>query len=151
MHIWIDGDACPKQAKQILFRAASKRNVPLWIVANHLVSIPPSPFIQRILVESGLDSADKYILDHIKKNDVVITSDILLAELVIKKEAHALNPRGLLYSENNIKQVVAIRNINESLRSSGLIHGGINQLQQKEMILFANHLDKLITRLHAKS
>ena len=67
MNIWIDGDACPKAIKQILFRAASKRSVPLFIVANHLISIPPSPFIKRILVEPGFDAADSYIVAHVKK------------------------------------------------------------------------------------
>src|SRR5438067_993232 len=124
MNIWIDGDACPKQVKQILFRAASRRKVPLFMVANHFANIPPSSYIKRIVVESGFDKADKYILDHLRKLDLVITSDILLAELILAKEALALSPRGLLYTENNIKQMVSIRNINESLRSSGLIQGG---------------------------
>ena len=84
MHIWIDGDACPKQVKQILFRAASKRQVPLLFVANHFVVIPPSPFIGRVLVESGFDKADQYILENLKKADLVITSDILLVELILE-------------------------------------------------------------------
>ena len=96
MNLWIDGDACPKQVKQILFRAATKRKVSLWIVANHFVNIPPSPFIKRVLVESGFDGAVKYIVDRIVKNDLEITSDILLAELVLEKGACALSPRGLL-------------------------------------------------------
>lgn len=147
MNLWIDGDACPKQVKQILFRAASKRKVSLWIVANHFVNIPPSPFIKRVIVESGFDGADKYIVDRVVKNDLVITSDILLAELVLEKGGCALSPRGLLYSDNNIKQMVAMRNMNESLRGAGLIQGGLNPLHQKEILLFSNHLDTLITRL----
>jgi uncharacterized protein YaiI (UPF0178 family) len=148
MNIWIDGDACPKQVKQILFKAAAKRKVPLWIVANHIVNIPSSPFIKRIVVDSGFDKADQYILGHLEKHDLVITGDILLAELVLAKAAFALSPRGLLYIADNIKQIVAMRNINESLRSSGLIQGGPSQLQQKEIVLFANHLDRIITRFH---
>lgn len=146
MNIWIDGDACPKQVKEILFRAASKRKVPLFIVANHLVNIPPSPFIKRVLVDSGFDKADTYILQNIKKFDLVITSDILLAELVLEKQAFALSSRGVLYTDNNIKHIVAMRNINESLRNSGLIQGGMSELKQKEIVLFSNHLDALITR-----
>lgn len=148
MNIWIDGDACPKQVKQILFRAATKRQVPLWIVANHLVNIPPSLFIKRVLVESGFDSADKYIVEQVKKGDLVVTSDILLAELILEKRASALSPRGVLYSDQNIKQMVSTRNINESLRSSGFIQGGPSQLHQKEIVLFSNYLDKLITKSH---
>lgn len=146
MNIWIDGDACPKPIKQILFRAAVKRTIPLWIVANHFVNIPPSPLIKRILVESGLDSADQYILNHMQKQDLVITSDILLAELVLKQEGLALNPRGLLYSDNNINAIVSMRNMNETLRSSGLIQGGPAQLNEKDILQFSNHLDRLITR-----
>ena len=148
MNIWIDGDACPKQVKQILFRAAIKRQIPIRIVANHVAQIPSSSFIQRIVVESGFDKADKYIVDHVNKSDLVITGDILLAELILEKEGFVLSPRGQLYTENNIKQIVAMRNINESLRSNGLIHGGPPQLQQKEIMLFSNHLDKMITQFH---
>ena len=79
MNIWIDGDACPKQVKQILFRAATKRKVPLLIVANHFVTIPQSLFIKRVVVESGFDVADQYILEHLEKHDLVITGDILLS------------------------------------------------------------------------
>ncbi len=148
MNIWIDGDACPRQVKQILFRASVKRRVQLSIVANHVANIPPSPFIKRVVVEPGFDKADQYILEHLKKYDLVITGDILLAELVLEKEALALSPRGLLYTENNIKQMVTMRQINESLRSSGLIQGGPSQLQQKEILSFSNQLDKIITRFH---
>lgn len=148
MNIWVDGDACPKQVKQILFRAAVKRKVPLLIVANHLVTIPSSPFIKRIIVEAGFDKADNYILEHVQKSDLVITSDTLLAELILEKEAMALSPRGLLYKETNIKQIVAMRNMNESLRGNGLLQGGLNQLHQKEIVIFSNYLDKIITKFH---
>ena len=146
MNIWIDGDACPKQVKQILFRAAMNRKLVLWMVANHFVTIPASPFIKRVVVESGFDKADQYIIEHLNTSDLVITSDILLAELVLAKGAYALSPRGFLYTENNIKQVVAMRNMNESLRSNGFVQSSLNQLHQKEIVLFSNHLDKLITQ-----
>ncbi len=148
MNLWIDGDACPKQVKQILYRAAIKRSVSLFIVANHVVTIPASVFIQRVVVPTGLDSADQYIVDHLAAYDLVVTGDILLAELVLAKAAFALSPRGQLYTDSNIKQIVAMRNVNESLRSSGMLQGGPSQLQQKEIVLFANHLDKIITRSH---
>lgn len=148
MNIWIDGDACPKQVKQILFRAASKRQVPLFFVANHSVATPPSVFIKKVIVDSGFDKADQYIVDHIQKSDLAITNDTLLAELILEKQAFALSSRGLLYTNDNIKQIVMMRNINESLRGSGLIQGGPSQLQQKEIVLFSNHLDRLITKFH---
>ena len=148
MKIWIDGDACPKLVKDILFRAAAKRKVPLVIVANHIATIPASPFIKRVVVESGFDAADRYIVNHVEKDDLVITSDIILADLVIEKHALALNPRGTLYSKNNIKPILTMRNVNESLRSSGLIKDGPSQLSAKEITLFSNHLDRLITQFH---
>jgi uncharacterized protein len=151
MNLWIDGDACPKQIKQILFRAAVKRQISLSIVANHFLITPPSSFIKRVMVERGFDSADRYIVEHVMPNDLVITSDILLAELVIDKSAYALSPRGILFCAANIKEKVAIRNMSESLRSAGLIQGGAPSLHQKEVVLFSNQLDKLITRLNGKT
>lgn len=148
MNIWIDGDACPKAIKQIIFRAAMKRSVPVWIVANHMAQTPASPLIKKILVASGFDAADQYIVDHVEKQDLVITADTILADFVIEKEAMALNPRGMLYTPNNIKQVVTIRHLNESLRGSGLISGGLSQLSAKDIQAFSNHLDKIITQYH---
>jgi uncharacterized protein len=121
------------------------------MVANHFANIPSSPFIKRVIVESGFDNADNYILLHIKKSDLVVTGDILLAELVLEKEAFALSPRGLLFSINNIKSMVTMRNINESLRSSGLVQGGLSPLHQKEIVLFSNHLDKILTGFYHDS
>lgn len=148
MNIWIDGDACPKAIKQILFRAAQTRKISLLIVANHVVSIPASPYIKRIVVESGFDAADKYIVNHIEKHDLVITSDIILADLIVGKNAFALNPKGVLYTENNIKQILTLRNLNESLRSSGLLQSGPNTLSVKDIQMFSNHLDRMVTQYH---
>lgn len=148
MIIWIDGDACPKAIKQILFRSAVKRHVQVIIVANHLVVIPPSPYIKRVLVESGFDSADKYIVNQVQAKDLVITADIILADLLVSKGAFALSPRGTLYSANNIKQILGMRNLNESLRETGMLRGGLNTLSAKDIQLFSNHLDKLITQYH---
>ncbi|MDF1678726.1 MAG: YaiI/YqxD family protein [Legionellaceae bacterium] len=149
MKIWIDGDACPKPIKQILFRAAIKRKVPLVIVANHLATTPPSPYIKKVQVSSGFDVADDYIVSQVSKHDLVITGDIILANSIIEKDAIALNPRGTRYSRDNIKQALATRNLNESLRSSGLIQGGPSPMSAKEVQLFSNHLDKLITQAQA--
>lgn len=150
MTIWIDGDACPKTVKQIVFRAAMKRNILVIIVANHFATIPPSPFIKRVMVESGFDKADQYILDHAQKQDLVITADILLADQLITKQAFVINPRGTLYSASNIKQVLSLRNMNESLRENGIIRGGIDTITAKEIQNFSNHLDRLITQYYAK-
>jgi uncharacterized protein YaiI (UPF0178 family) len=145
MKIWIDGDACPKAIKQIIFKAAVKRRVEVIMVANHLPIVPPSPFIKRIKVDSGFDKADQYIVDNIQAGDLAITADIILADLIISKHAHALNPRGTLYDINNMKQILCMRNINESLRESGMIRGGNDALGAKEIQAFSNNLDRLIT------
>lgn len=146
MQIWIDGDACPKAIKEIVFRAAMKRQVPLLLVANQFIPIPASNWIKRIIVESGFDKADLYIVEHVVEKDLVITSDIILADLVVAKKAIALNPKGMLYTAENIKHILAMRNLNESLRSSGMISGGGSQLNPKEIQEFSNHLDRLITQ-----
>jgi uncharacterized protein YaiI (UPF0178 family) len=147
MNIWIDGDACPKAIKEILFRAALKRKIMVIIVANHLATTPSSSFIKRVQVESGFDKADQYIIAHIIPSDLVITADIILADHVITKNAIALNPRGMLYTSNNMKHILAMRHLHESLRESGLIFGGVNALTSKEIQIFSHHLDKIITSL----
>ncbi len=107
--------------------------------------IPPSAFIKRVQVESGFDKADKYIVENLAAADLVITADIILADEVITKKAIALSPRGMLYTPNNMKQILTMRHMNESLRESGLIRGGLDTLNAKEIQSFSNHLDKIIT------
>ncbi|MFY7697983.1 MAG: YaiI/YqxD family protein [Legionella sp.] len=144
MKIWIDGDACPKQIKDIIFRAAIKRKITTILVANHFVTTPLSMFIKKVVVPAGFDAADQFIANHLVAQDLVITADIPLADLVITKQAIALNPRGELYSNQNIKQVLAIRNLNESLRNNGLINGGVNKLNHKDIQNFSNNFDKIL-------
>ena len=150
MNIWIDGDACPNKIKQIIFRAAVKRRVVVQIVANHLAMIPPSPFIKRVHVEQGFDKADKYIVSHVQQSDLVITADIILADEVIAKKALVLGPRGMQYTSNNIKQILSARHVNESLRESGLIRGGLDALSPKEIQQFSNYLDKILTSFQSR-
>jgi uncharacterized protein YaiI (UPF0178 family) len=144
MKIWIDGDACPKAIKQIIFRAAMSRRVMVIMVANHSAATPSSPFIKRVQVESGFDKVDDYIVMHLESQDLVITADIILADHVVSKQAYALNPRGTLYLADNIKQVLRMRHLNESLRENGLMNGGLDTLSAKEVQRFSNHLDKII-------
>jgi len=151
LQIWIDGDACPKVIKSILFRAAMRTKTNLIIVANHFASVPSSPFIRVRVVEHGFDVADNEIINNMQANDLIITADIVLADQVISKQGAALNPRGELYSTANIKQRLAMRNLSESLRSSGFLTGGVSKLSQKEIQTFSNNLDKLLTRLNLSS
>lgn len=146
MQIWMDGDACPKPIKDILFRTAVRVKMQLIVVSNHALTTPPSPFIKRVQVSAGFDVADKYIVVNMNPGDLVITADIPLADEVVTKEGLALNPRGELYSKNNIKQLLAQRNMNETLRGASMISGGPAKFGPKEIQRFANCLDKIIAQ-----
>lgn len=147
MKIWIDGDACPKAIKEILFRAAIRTKTNLILVANHFVQLPPSPFISRQIVDKGFDVADNEIVAQLEENDLVITADIPLANDVLEKQGIALNPRGELYSVENIKHILAMRNFNESLRETGHLTGGPPKISNQDTQKFSNQLDRLLTKL----
>lgn len=144
MQIWIDGDACPNKIKEVLFRAAIRTKTNLIIVVNHFLTVPASPFIKKWQVESGFDAADRKIAENMQPNDLVITADIPLANAVITNKGIALNPRGELYTESNMKQILAMRNFNESLRDNGLLSGGHGKLSQTDIRRFSNNLDKYL-------
>jgi uncharacterized protein len=146
LHIWIDGDACPKVIKDLLYRAAIRTQTHLIVVSNHTLVVPPSAYIKRWQVGAGFDVADNYIVDNMAIGDLVITADIPLADAVVSAGGLALNPRGELYTSNNIKQHLAVRNLNESLRSCQKLSGGPEQFSQKEIQRFANSLDRLLAK-----
>jgi len=145
MNIWVDADACPVVIKDILFRAAERTGVQLTLVANQPVRIPPSRHIKFIQVAPGFDVADNEIVKRLEAGDLVITGDIPLAAEVIEKGAHALNPRGELYSMNNIRARLNMRDFMETLRASGVATGGPPALSQGDRKAFADNLDKLLT------
>jgi len=146
MQIWVDADACPKVIKEILFRATVRTKTALTLVANSYLTYPKSPFIRFVQVEKGFDSADHYIVAHLKPHDLVITADIPLAAEVISKQGLAINPRGELYTENNVRQRLNIRDINEQLRATGQNVGGPPALGIKEKTAFANTLDRCLAK-----
>lgn len=146
MQIWIDGDACPKLIKELLFRAAIRTKTHVVVVSNHTLTIPSSPYIKRWQVGFGFDVADQYIVDTMQPGDLVITADIPLADEVVTKGGIALNPRGEMYTANNIKQLLARRNLNESLRSCQMVRGGPDKLTNKEIQVFANALDRWLAK-----
>lgn len=146
MHIWVDADACPKMIKEVLFRAANRTKTSLTLVANAFLTYPNSPFIRAVQVEKGFDRADNYIVLHVKAHDLVITADIPLAAEVVAKQALAINPRGELYSDHNIRQRLNIRDINEQLRATGQNIGGPPALSIKEKTAFANTLDRCLAK-----
>jgi uncharacterized protein YaiI (UPF0178 family) len=147
MQIWVDADACPKVIKEILFRAAVRTSTALILVSNHAISTPSSPFITKMQVIGGFDVADDKIVKHLKPNDLVITADIPLAAAVIDKGGIALNPRGELYSNKNIKERLSIRNFSTDLRNSGVRTGGPATLSKKEIHNFSNALDTFLKKV----
>ena len=146
MKIWVDADACPVVIKDIIFKAAQRTKTMTTLIANHYLKIPPSPFIKFVQVQSGFDIADDEIVQRVQKNDLVITSDIPLADEVITKFALALSPRGELYSKENIKSRLNIRDFMDTMRASGVHTGGPSALSQTDRQNFANHLDRIIHR-----
>ncbi|MDG4811423.1 YaiI/YqxD family protein [Hydrogenovibrio sp. 3SP14C1] len=146
MHIWVDADACPVVIKEILFKAAQRAKVQMTLVANHTMRIPKSSYIDFLQVTQGFDIADNEIVKRLSDNDLVITADIPLAAEAIEKGAIALNPRGELYTTENIRARLNMRDFMDSLRSSGVDTGGPPPLNQKDRQAFANNLDRLLTR-----
>ena len=146
MKIWIDADACPNVIKDILFRAAERTSIELTLVANQPMRLPPSRYIRFIQVPAGLDVADKRILESMQAGDLVITADIPLAAAVIDKQGTALNPRGELYTKENIRERLSMRNFMDELRGGGVATGGPPVLSAKDRQLFANKLDAWIAR-----
>ena len=146
MQIWVDADACPKVIKEILFRAAERTGVPLTLVANQALPIPRAANIQRIQVAPGFDVADNEIVKRVVANDLVITNDIPLAAAVLEKGAHALSPRGELFSTDTIRGLLNMRDFMDTLRASGINTAGPPALSQADRKAFANNLDQLLTR-----
>jgi hypothetical protein len=146
VRIWVDADACPQVVKEILFRAADRAQVLTTLVANATLRTPPSAFIRSVRVGKGFDVADHWIVQQMQSGDLVITADIPLAAAVIARGAHALDPRGELYSEDNVQERLAVRNLLQELRSTGEILGGPAPFGQSDRQRFANHLDRFLTR-----
>ena len=146
MKILVDADACPNPVKDIIFRAAERRQLETLLVANRFIAAPPSRFIRTIQVEKGFDVADNEIVKRAEAGDLVVTADIPLAAEVIEKGAAALNPRGEFYTVENIRQRLNIRDFMDTLRASGIQSGGPPPLTQQDRQAFANALDRYLTR-----
>lgn len=146
MKIWVDADACPGVIKEILFKAALRAQVQTTLVANHTMPIPPSRFVDFLHVSSGFDVADNEIVKRLNPGDLVITADIPLAAEVIAAQAQALNPRGQLYTTENIRARLNMRDFMESLRSSGVQTGGPAAFNKSDRQAFANQLDRILAK-----
>lgn len=146
MKIWIDADACPVAIKNIIYKAAVRTQTPVTLVTNQILQAPPSPYIKIIRVMAGFDVADNEIVNRMTSGDLIVTADIPLANAVVEKGGVALNPRGELYTLENIKQRLAMRDFSEHLRSTGIQTKRIPKLSPKEIQAFANSLDRILTK-----
>jgi uncharacterized protein len=150
MQIWVDADACPKVIKDILFRAAERRQILLTLVANKMLYCPPSKVIRAMQVPAGFDVADNKIAELLENGDLVVTADIPLAAQVIERGGQALNPRGEFYTKDTIQERLTMRNFMDSLRGSGVDTGGPPTFSQSDRQAFANQLDRFLAK-HAKT
>ena len=146
MQIWVDADACPGEIKELLFRAAERRKIKLTLVANQSLRIPRSEFIETLLVRDGANVADRRIVELAEPGDLVVTADIPLAADVVAKGAEAIDPRGMLYTNVNIGERLAMRNVLDQLRGGGHIGGGPSNFSAKDRQAFANQLDRWLAK-----
>ncbi len=146
MNIWVDADACPVVIREILFKAAQRKKLQLTLVANQKIPVPASNFIKSLQVPAGFDVADNEIVNRVAAGDLVITGDIPLASDVLQKDASALSPRGELYTTENIRARLNIRDFMETMRASGFNTGGPPALGHNDRKAFADHLDRILAR-----
>ena len=145
MQIWVDADACPGEIKELLFRAANRTKTKVTLVANQALPTPRSQFIDRLVVPAGMNVADRRIVELVEPGDLVITADIPLAADVVAKGGQALNPRGELYTDANVGERLAVRNLLDEMRGGGRITGGPANFTAKDRQAFANQLDRWLT------
>ncbi|HEY9869326.1 MAG TPA: YaiI/YqxD family protein [Candidatus Obscuribacterales bacterium] len=147
MRIWIDADACPGAVRDIVVAAANRRAVQTIFVANKSLRLPESPYLSLVQVEPAPDAADLYIREHAERFDVVVTPDIPLAHILIPGGIVVIDPRGDTYTQDNIGDRLAARNLMQELRDSGQIMAGPKQFGDREKRAFAAAFDREVTRL----
>lgn len=146
VNIWIDADACPATIKEIVFRASRRLAIRVYMVANRVMYVPASSLVTLVQVSKELDAADQYIVDHVAPNDLVITADIPLAAATVDRQAVAISPRGDVYTETNVNERLALRNLMQELRTSGLVQGGPAPLNAADQQKFAAAFDRSLTK-----
>ena len=146
MTLFIDGDAFPNLLKPIVLKGIERLSLPTKVIANKKINVGKSKHIEYIIVDQGADEADHHIVELCEEGDLVITADIPLADRIISKNAHAIDHRGELYSTENIKQYLAMRDLMESIRESGEMTGGPKAFGQKDAHAFANQFNAFLTK-----
>lgn len=147
MRVWIDADACPKAAKDQVVKFALKRQFEVLLVAGQSQTKPAFALVRLIVVPSGPDAADDYLVEHAVPGDLVICSDVPLADRLVKKGVAALDPRGREFDPGNMGERLAVRNLFTDLREQGQVGGGQGPYGEREKQAFANSLDRILTRL----
>lgn len=150
MQIWVDADACPAVIKDILFRVAERRQIPVTLIANQALRVPRSPLIRVIQVSAGFDVADQEIVGRVSAGDIVVTSDIPLAADALAKGAEVLSPRGERHTRDSIRDRLVMRDFLDTLRASGIHTGGPAALTQADRKAFSDQLDRLLTRMEGE-
>lgn len=152
MTIWVDADAAPRDVKEVVFRAAKRLEIPTILVANQRMPTPlNNPHVSTVWVRGGPDVADRHIAEHASAGDVAITADIPLAAVLVEKGLVVLDPRGELYTEENVRERLSIRDFMESLRDSGVQTGGPKPYGAREKREFAAALDRTLAAARRKS
>lgn len=146
MKIWVDADACPGEIKELIIRTAKRLKIVAVFVANKYISIPDSAYVSTVRVGMGPEVVDEYIVQHALACDFVVTQDIPLASALVPKGVTVINPRGELYTEENIRERLSIRNFMQDLREAGGITPGPKQFGQREKQKFSDTLDRELTR-----
>jgi uncharacterized protein YaiI (UPF0178 family) len=148
MKIWIDADAAPREVKEVVFRAARRLEMETVLVANQWLSSPEgNPFVSAVQVAGGPDIADRYIAEHAEPGDVAVTADIPLAARLVENQVIVIDPRGDEYTEDNVGDRLAVRDLMDGLRDSGLQSGGPRPYTPKDRQAFTAALDRTLTRV----
>ena len=145
--LWIDADAMPREVRETVFRAATRLELQVILVANQSMRVPAGmPHVSSVVVEGGADVADRYIADHAASDDVAITADIPLASQLVARGLAVIDPRGREYTPDNIGELLSSRDLMYDLRGAGLVTGGPAAFQPRDRAAFANTLDRVLTR-----
>jgi len=148
MILFIDGDAFPNLLKPIVLKAIERLSIKTYVIANKKINIGKSKYIEYLIVDAGADEADHQIVEMVEENDLVITADIPLADRIISKNAHAIDHRGELYSVENVKQYLTMRNFMQEMRDSGEMTGGPKAFGEKDAREFANQLNAFLQKYY---
>jgi uncharacterized protein YaiI (UPF0178 family) len=142
LDLYIDADACP--VRDEAFRVAERHGLAVFVVTCGNVRVPRDPRIRLVLVEAGSDAADDWIAEQIGRGDICITNDVPLASRCLKKEARALGPTGRRFSQDNIGEALAGRDLAAHLRELGAAGTGPKPLSPKDRSRFLGELDALV-------